>query len=287
MSIVQTTSRIRTRTSLYRLVTTRREPHTLLTSSTSIDQERDHRIDLALYGPLLAGEPIDVKFAVGHDGRWTGMILTVEDSGSALGDDFRLDVKKNGTSIFSENADKPTVPAGSSTTQTDQTDQVDIHTQTFEDTDVFQAIIDTAATDAEHASLTLFYHETEGVLPTTHHRIDYSYYGTIVAGEAMGTKCAIGKQGIITGALLTVENSGDALGDDFVVDILKNDVSVFSSLPNKPTIAAGESTTQVDQTAAADFQTTTFLATDIFSFPILSVSDNAENAKLTLFYNEV
>jgi hypothetical protein len=215
------------------------------------------------------------------------MILTVENSGDGGGAAFRLDVEKNGTSVFSANADKPTVPAGSAITQTDQTVQADIFVQTFAATDVFHVVIDQVAANAEHATLTLFYQETEGILPTTHHRVDFSYYGGLVVGENMGPACAIGQAGILTGVLFSIEDSGAALGDDAVVDVLLGGASVFATLANKPTITAGSATTQVDQTPAADINTVAFGATGIFTLPILSAAAGAQHAKLTLFYNEI
>ena len=230
MPTITTQCRVISRPTQHRLITQRHEPHTLLTSSTSIDQERDHRIDLALYGPLIDGKSLDVQFAVGHVGRWTGMILTVEDSGTGGGAAFRLDVEKNGTSIFSDDADKPTVPAGSVTTQTDQTVQADIFVQTFAATDVFHVVIDQVAASAEHATLTLFYQETDGILPTTHHRVDFSYYGGLVVGHNMGPACAIGHAGILTGVLFSIEDKDYLIGYMRAVSMVRAKAVVKESL---------------------------------------------------------
>ena len=107
--------------------------------------------------------------------------------------------------------------------------------------------------------------------------------GPVEAGYDLDNLLAVGKPCELERVVLTCKNTGSG-GSDLVIDILLNDVSMFDTPGNRPTIAAASGSNQIDVTNTQDITTTTLLETDVLSFSIVSAPDGCEDVALVLWF---
>lgn len=201
--------------------------------------------------------PLRVYNASGITRLLTGVFLSVDTpcSGSSV---IRVDIKKNGSSIFSSSDDKPTISSGSYTGFSDA-----LNVTSWEDGSYLTMHVDSKGNEEAGANLVVQVLYSVSQIPVTHGGFvplnpsititDQEFFaieGAVTAGSSpLKIYNTSGSAVTLSKIFLSLETPTG--GSGLIVDILKDGESIFTSDDHKPVITAGSytgETTDIDTT---------------------------------------
>lgn len=110
---------------------------------------------MKLSGPIIQGQGVDVPFVIPFDGELFAFSLLCGNTGNT-GNDLVIDIRINGSSIFSVQGNKPIIPVNSGVNQTDVTPKADMTTTTFSNGAILDFYVESCPDDAEDLSCSLW-----------------------------------------------------------------------------------------------------------------------------------